>query len=504
MPAMTAPILSLTGITKRYPGVVANDGVSLSLQAGEVLGLLGENGAGKSTLMNILSGLATPDEGEIVLGGATMRFHAPKDALEAGIGMVHQHFRLVPTLSALENIALGDPRHTRGRLRLRPLKARLEALASELNLSVPLDTPVGALDIGSQQRIEILKALAREPRILILDEPTAVLAEDERDGLFRVVKRLAARRVAVILISHRLDDVFGACDRAVVLRQGRVAGEGRVADLSREALVRLMVGGDVAAPSRSAEHAIGAPLIEVENLTVRFGRGDRRLEDVGFTLRAGEILGLAGVEGNGQHELIDAITGLAEPASGRVKHLYARPGDARLSALRAAGLAFVPEDRHARAMVPALSLSDNVLLTRLREPAFRRHGLVDRRAALALTTSLIERFNIMAPGAGAPIGTLSGGNQQKLVLARELSTEPRVLIAAQPTRGLDVRTVAFVQERLLERRDAGVGILLVSSDLAELWALADRIMVVANGRLKGPIAVAESSFAEIGHWMSGS
>ena len=504
MSANPPPILSLKGITKRYPGVVANDGVSLALHAGEVLGLLGENGAGKSTLMNILSGLAVPDEGEIALAGEPMRFHAPRDALEAGIGMVHQHFRLVPTLSALENIALGDGRYTRGRLRLGPLKARLEALANELNLNVPLDAPVGALDIGGQQRVEILKALAREPRVLILDEPTAVLAEDERDGLFRVVKRLAARGVAVILISHRLEDVFGACDRAIVLRQGRVAGGGRIAELSRDALVRLMVGADVAAPERSAAHEIGAPLIEVESLAVRFGRGDRRLEGVSFTLRAGEILGLAGVEGNGQHELIDVLTGLTRPSSGVVRHLYAPGTVATIRALRRAGLAFVPEDRHGRAMVPALSLSDNVLLTRQRESAFRRHGIVDRGAAVALTTGLIERFNIMTPGASAPIGTLSGGNQQKLVLARELSTEPRVLIAAQPTRGLDVRTVAFVQERLLERRDAGVGILLVSSDLAELWALADRIMVVANGRLRGPVAVAETSFAEIGHWMSGS
>jgi simple sugar transport system ATP-binding protein len=503
---MTArPILALDGITKRYPGVLANDRVSLELAAGEVLGLLGENGAGKSTLMNVLSGLVTPDAGSITLDGRAIAPSGPRDALAAGIGMVHQHFRLVPTLSALENIALGDPRYARGRLRLAPLRSRLAALGAELGLSVPLDVPVGALDLGGRQGVEILKALAREPRVLILDEPTAVLAEDERDGLFRVVRRLAARGVGVILISHRLDDVYGACDRVVVLRQGRVAGAGAVSALGRAELVQLMVGADVGMPMRATAQRPGEVLIEVSGLRVGRGHGAGVLEAGSFALHAGEILGLAGVEGNGQHELVEVLCGLARPLAGRVRHAYA-PGATRpsLGTLRRAGLAFVPEDRHQRAIVGALSLAENVLLTRLSEPAFNRFGLLGRSAARQATATLIERYHIVTRGIDEPIAVLSGGNQQKLVLARELSTAPRVLIAAQPTRGLDLRTVAFVQEQLLAQRAAGVGIVLVSSDLGELWALADRLMVAARGRLRGPVAVAETSRAEIGHWMSGA
>jgi simple sugar transport system ATP-binding protein len=501
---MTASILELSGITKRYPGVVANDAVSLSVAEGEVLGLLGENGAGKSTLMNVLSGLVTPDEGTIVLAGRPLAFASPRDALVAGIGMVHQHFMLVPTLSALENIALGDQRYARGRLKLAPLAARLRTLMAELGLEVPTDVPVGGLGIGGQQRVEILKALVREPRVLILDEPTAVLAEEERAGLFRVVRRLAERGVSVILISHKLDDVFMACDRAVVMRQGGVVGGGPVEALSRADLVRLMVGADIAAPERRAKRSAGEPLITVDDLAVARERGGLALSAVSFTLRGGEILGLAGVEGNGQRELIDVLCGLEKPTGGQARHLYGGATDGcGLHHLRRAGLAFVPDDRHRRAMVAALPLVENVLLTRTAEPGFDRYGMIDREAARRAAIEMIEAFNIVAPGAEAPIGKLSGGNQQKLVLARELSTSPKVLIASQPTRGLDVRTVAFVQDQLLRLRDRGVGVLLVSSDLAELWALSDRIMVAASGRLRGPVAVNETSYAEIGHWMSG-
>ena len=496
--------LDLTGITKRYPAVLANDDISLVLRRGEVLGILGENGAGKSTLMKIVSGLASPDSGTIALGGHAVTFASPGEAIAAGIGMVHQHFKLVPTLSVVENIALGRPGSG---LPLRAVARRVAELAAEAGWQIDPAARVGSLDIGGQQRVEILRALFRDAKVLILDEPTAVLSQEDAASLFSMVRTLTARGVAVILISHKLDDIFTICDRVMVLRQGKVAGEGRVAELDRAMLVRLMIGQDLPVPARDARPAGAEALIEVERLSLRRDSGAMAVREASFSLRQGEILALAGIEGNGQRELVEALAGLRSAESGAIRYhlpspLGPRRGNRALQ-LRRAGLGHIPEDRHENGIVGAFDLAENFLLSHHHANHFRRSWLLDRRRARATVAAAISAFDIRAPGARARIGTLSGGNQQKLVLARELHDQPAVIIAAHPTRGLDVRTIAFVQQRLIEERARGAGVLLISADLSEIWQIADRIMVLAHGKLTGPVELGETSTAEIGAWMAG-
>ena len=498
------PVLELRGITKSYPGVLANDQVTLRLRGGEVLGVFGENGAGKSTLMNIVSGLVAPDAGEILIDGKRVDIGAPRDATGFGIGMVHQHFLLVPTLTVVENVILGDRRVGRGRLSINAHAQSVRRLAERLELPVDPNAIVGSLGVGAQQRVEIIKALYRDARILILDEPTAVLSAAETDGLFRGIRDLASGGVSVILISHKLDDIFAICDRVAVMRNGRVEADRTTGGVTRAELVRLMVGEDIAMPDRPAGVPRAHPVLAARELCVTGRHGALAVDHVSFEVYAGEILGLAGVEGNGQRELVESLAGLDAASSGEILfdgETPARRMSVRQRRLR--GMRHVPEDRHASGMLADLSLSQNFLLSHVFAPIFNRWGVLRHDLARQHLARLMQQFDIRAPGTTSRMGALSGGNQQKLVLAREFALSPRILIAAHPTRGLDVRTIAFVRRALLEQRRAGTGILLVSSDLSEIWELADRVMVIANGRIRGPVPLAGADLQQVGAWMAG-
>jgi simple sugar transport system ATP-binding protein len=496
-------LLSLAGIGKTFGDLAALSGVDLEVGAGEVVGVLGENGAGKSTLMNIASGLLQPDEGEIRWRGAARTFDGPRDAAAAGIGMVHQHYLLVPTLTAAENIMLGDPRLGAWRPRLARHAAEIAALARRVGLDIDPGERVDRLDMGGRQRVEIVKALFRGARVLILDEPTTVLSERERGQLYGVIRRLKADGVGIVLISHKLDDIYEVCDRVVVLRAGRVVDAAPLAERSRAALVRSMVGQDLA-PGPTKSGGAGATVLAVAGLAVRKDNGALAFDKVSFELRGGEILALAGVEGNGQEELAEALAGLRRAERGWIA-IDGRRQDRHATPLRRrkSGLRHVPHDRHRRGTLVEKPLADNFLLSHWFEPAFRRRGWIRRGRARAELSGIARAFELAARP-GAALRTLSGGNQQKLVVGREMWGASRVLVAAHPTRGLDVRTVAALQEQLVRRRNEGLAILLISADLAEIWQVADRVMVLSHGRLHGPVALAEASTHQVGAWISGA
>jgi len=499
------PLLELRGITRRFPGVLANDDVSLTLARGEVLGLLGENGAGKSTLMSILAGLIAPDSGAVLISGRETVLPSPLAAAAAGIGMVHQHFKLIGAMSVRDNLALGDVRWGRFTVDYPELTVSIGRLAVELQMEVDFDAVIDDLPVGRQQQVEILKALSRNPAILILDEPTAVLTPHERDGLFRMLARLKARGAGIVLISHRLEDVIEGCDRAVVMRQGRIVGGGPVAGLDRADLVRMVIGDDLAEIERRPG-AAGAPVLRADGLVLRRPNGTIAVDGASFDLRAGEIVALCGVDGNGQGELVQMLAGMLRPHAGGLTYwLHGREiaGPLSAAALRQLGLGHVAEDRLRHAVVPNFSLVANWLLTALFHGGLAPRGWLNLATAEARCGAAVRDYDVKAPGNGVPIRQLSGGNQQKLVLARELHGAPELVLAAHPTRGLDVRTIAFVQRELLRARDRGAAVLLLSADLNEVWAIADRVMVMAAGHLHGPVPVAETSRQEVGRWMTG-
>jgi ABC-type uncharacterized transport system ATPase subunit len=500
------PLLELRGVTKRFQGVLANDDVSLVLAQGEVLGILGENGAGKSTLMNILAGLVSPDAGKIVLDGAPVRFANPRDATAVGVGMVHQHFKLIGALTVRENVALGDPRWGRCLVDYRHLTATIGGLAADLSMSFDPGSRIDDLSIGRQQQVEILKALARDPSILILDEPTSVLAPDERAGLFAMMGRLKRRNTGIILISHRLDDILEICDRVIVMRQGRVVGGGAVAGLRRADLVRMVIGAELPAIEHRAATS-KQPVLSVEGLTARRPNGSAAVLNATFTLKAGEITGLCGVDGNGQSELIELVAGMRRPDAGRMTyHLNGQEWQGPISSerLRSLGVAHIAEDRLAHAVVPAFSLAGNWLLTNLWNAVFAPHGWLREDRACTSCGKAISDYDIKANSPGDLLRNLSGGNQQKLVLARELASYPQLVLAAHATRGLDVRTIDFVLRELLRARDRGAGVLLLSSDLDEIWKVADRTMVMSHGHLHGPVPLGATSRQEVGQLMTGT
>ncbi|MDB5409609.1 MAG: hypothetical protein JWL84_4521 [Rhodospirillales bacterium] len=499
------PFFELRQIAKRFGATVANDGIDLTLAPGEVLGILGENGAGKSTLMNIIAGLLTPDSGEMLIDGREASLASPREAAAAGIAMVHQHFKLIGTLTVAENIALGDPRWGGRILRLAPLRREIGAVAAGLGMAIDLDRRVDSLSVGEQQRVEILKVLSRRPRLLILDEPTAVLAQDERPGLFRMIAELASRGTAVIVISHKIEDIIESCGRVVVMRQGRVVDAAPVAGRTGAELVRMIVGDDLPPVVRGGAAAQEeAALLTVEGVTVRRSNGTLAVDHANFTLRAGEILGLCGVDANGQSELVQVLTGMMRPDGGVLRyHLDgAPPGWLDAAALRRLGLCHIPEDRHRHGILVGMALTANHLMTNLDRPVFNRRGWLRQGALDAGVERAIVDFAVTAPGPRALMAQLSGGNQQKLVLAREFAGAPRIVVAAHATRGLDQRTTTFVKQQLLRMRDAGAGVLLLSADLPEVWEIADRVMVMASGRLRGPVALNETSLQEVGHWMT--
>jgi simple sugar transport system ATP-binding protein len=496
----------MRGITKRFPGVVANDGVDFEAAVGEVHALLGENGAGKSTLSNILTGLYRADEGELFLYGEHVRFHSPRDALEAGIGMVHQHFRLVAPFTVAENVVLGDHRREGRSFRIHPraIERRVAEIGARYGIDVDPRARIWQLSVGEQQRVEILKALHREARILIMDEPTAVLTPQEADSLFATLRSMAAEGRTVIFISHKLHEVKAVADRVTVLRGGRSIATVDAAETTQQSLAALMVGRDVARSERVVpEHTPGEVVLTLAGLSADGDRGQAALHDVSLQVRAGEIVGIAGVAGNGQRELAEAVTGLRPATAGSV-HVRERAlglGDPR--AAIGAGIAHVPEDRLGTGVAPSLTITSNTVLKSYRSPAFSRGPLLRRRSARAAATALIERYDVRAPGPDTPARLLSGGNLQKVVLGREFSGDPRVLVVASPTRGLDVGAIETVHAFLREAAARGVALLVLSEDLDELMALSDRLLVMYEGRIAGEFDPGQASVEEIGLAMAG-
>ncbi len=497
--------VELRGITKRFTGVVANAGVDLEVEAGEVLALLGENGAGKSTLMNVLFGLYEPDEGEIVLDGSPVRFASPAQSIAAGIGMVHQHFMLVPVFSVLENVMLGVETTTRlGGLDRRAARERLLGLSVDYNLQVDPDVDVEDLSVGAQQRVEILKALYREAECLILDEPTAVLTPPEIDDLFRIVTTLTASGRSVIFISHKLREVRHIADRITVLRRGEVVGTTAPAEASEADLATMMVGRAVQLVVDKAPAEPGAPVLRVEGLRVLDERGVAAVDGVSFDVAAGEIVAVAGVQGNGQTELVEALAGLRAVDAGTVSLDGEDVTGLEPRRLLERGVAHVPEDRQRDGVVGAFPVSDNLVLNTFRRSPFARGLRIDRQAVRDNATRLMADFDIRAASPGVAASTLSGGNQQKVIVAREFGHAERLLIAAQPTRGLDVGSIQYIHRRIVDKRDEGAAVLLVSTELDEVLALADRIIVVYRGHIVGTVARADATRDHLGLLMAGA
>ncbi len=479
-----SPILELRGITKRFPGVVANDHVDFDLGRGEVHALLGENGAGKSTLMNILYGLYRADEGEIRMKGKPVTFHSARDAIDHGIGMVHQHFMLIPVMTVAENIVLAqEPTQAGVLLDFDAARERVRHLSQTFKFAIDPDARIELITVGQQQRVEILKALYRRADILILDEPTAVLTPQEAQELFGILRTLVREGLSVIFISHKLNEVLEIADRITVLRRGKRIDTVPREGTTEEALARMMVGRDVLLQVERPPATPGEPLMEVADLEVLDSRGLPAVRGVSFQVRAGEIVALAGVDGNGQSELIEAITGLTRVHAGRIKVGGRELAHATAKEMLDSGVGHIPEDRQRRGLVLEFNIAENVALHDYDKPPDSKWGWLFPQRLIERARRLIKVFDVRGGGPLTRAGALSGGNQQKLVVAREVDRDPRVLIAAQPTRGLDVGAIEYVHRRLVEERDEGRAILLVSLELDEVMALADRILVIYEGRI---------------------
>jgi general nucleoside transport system ATP-binding protein len=500
-----APLVRLDGVTKAYPGVLANDAVSLELRAGEVHALLGETGAGKSTLMGVLYGLLRPDAGRIVVDAEEVAIGEPRDAMALGIGFVQQHFSLIPTLTVAENLVLAL-RFGGHRIGLRESVATVRELSARYGLGVEPDVVVEQLSVGAQQRAELLKALARSPRVLILDEPSSLLSPQEVERLGEVIRQLAAEGIGVILISHKLDEVLAVVDRITVLRRGRLVRTLDRADATRELLGRLMIGdlASTAGEGRAERRAPGEPLVEVTGLAVEGDRGEVAVDGVSLIVRRGEILGLAGLEGSGQVELVEALAGVRPSVRGAIRLDGRDVGALGVAERQRLGVGHIPADRRRAGLVGDLSVAENLLLPSIRERRFSRLGVVRRGAVREHAGELIERFGVRTSGAEVPVATLSGGNQQKVVVARELARHPSVVLSCYPTWGLDFSAAAGVHAELERQRDAGAAVLLASMDLDELLAVADRIVVMQGGRITGELPAHEATAEEIGLLMGGA
>ncbi len=495
--------LELTGITKRFGSLVANDRIDLSVAPGQVHALLGENGAGKTTLMNVLYGLLQPDEGEILLDGKAVQFHSPRGAIAAGIGMVHQHFMLVPVFTVAENVTLGIEETRRsGLLDRRKTRQDVRELSRRYGLEVDPDALVENLPVGIQQRVEIVKALVREATVLILDEPTAVLTPAETEDLFRIIRQLKDGGRSIVFISHKLKEVQAIADTITVLRRGKVVGQ-RPPGTTEDELASLMVGRDVQLRVSKEAAKPGDVVLDVADLSVADETGRIWVNGASFQVRAGEILGIAGVQGNGQTELCEALMGLRPTTSGQVmlndRDLTHATPRQRLHA----GVAYVPEDRQEDGLVGEFSVANNMVLDTYDRPPYASGIKLNLDAIASNATERVQEFDVRTTSVDAPVGTLSGGNQQKVILAREVGREHKVLVASQPTRGLDVGSIEFVHRRIVEQRDKGVAVLIVSAELDEIYALADRIAVMYEGKITGfrpPTVPAE----ELGLLMAGA
>ncbi len=506
-PRTPPPAIELRGIDKRFGAVHANRSVDFSVAKGSIHGIVGENGAGKSTLMNILYGFLQADSGEIRAAGRTVEIRRPKDAIAVGIGMVHQHFMLVEPFTVLENIVLGAEGGVWTEQSFARARRTLEELEKDYGLAVELDARVGELSVGVQQRVEILKVLYRGAETLILDEPTAVLTPQETDYLFRILRRLKEEGKTVLLITHKLQEIMDVTDRVTVMRTGAVVGTKRTEETSKEELAEMMVGRKVLLRVEKAPAEPGEALLQVEQLSVVDRAGVARVKDVSFEVRAGEIVGVAGVSGNGQSELLEALAGLRDASSGRIllhgRDLAALRGSGRPRTLRRLGLAHVPEDRHRMGMIASFDASETAVLGYHDLPDFNGPLLSRRPDILGHCRGLMAAFDVRPADPVLRTGSFSGGNQQKLVLARELERDPSVVLVGQPTRGVDIGAIEFIHRRLVALRDAGKAVVLVSAELEEVLSLSDRLLVMCDGRIQGPIDPRTADPREIGLMMAG-
>jgi ABC-type uncharacterized transport system ATPase subunit len=498
------PVLEIRNISKHFPGVIANQDINLQLQRGEILALLGENGAGKSTLMNVIYGLYQPTSGEILVDGKPATMHNPNDAIALGIGMVHQHFQLVPVMTVAENIMLGSESIKNGFLDTRTVAARIQELSHRYNLDVDPYAVIEDLPVGVRQRVEIVKALYRNAHILILDEPTAVLTPQEIEGLFAVMTRLREQGTSIIFITHKLKEVLRVADRIAVLRQGRLVGEADPKHATEGSLAALMVGREVILTVNKAAAQPGAVVLKLDKVSARDDLKHAALRNIAFEVHAGEIVGVAGVQGNGQTELVEVITGLRKVDQGRIHINNQDLTNAPPRRITEEGeLCHVPEDRHAYGMVDSYTIADNLVLNTYYQAPFARGLTINERAIREHADKLVKIFDVRTPSIDNSGGSLSGGNQQKMVVAREFSRPIKLLIAAQPTRGIDVGSIEFIHQQIVDKRNAGVAVLVVSSELDEIMALADRIVVMYKGEVIGIVPRAQATREGLGLLMAG-
>ena len=497
--------LELRGITKRFPGVVANDNVNLALNTGEVLSLIGENGAGKSTLMSVLYGMYKPDEGQIVIDGTELMFASPADAIAAGIGMVHQHFMLVPVFTVAENVVLGvEPTGALGKLNIDEARRMVREISDKYNLDLDPDAVIEDLPVGVQQRVEIVKVLLRDAKVVVFDEPTAVLTPSEIIEFFEIVKTLVSAGRGVVFITHKLKEALNIAARIAVLRRGKVVGEVDPKTATESQIAEMMVGRPVQLTVDKNSAKAGEVVLKVTDLTVLDADGRTHVENVSFEVHAGEIVGIAGVQGNGQTELVEALTGLRKATSGVIaldgKDLtHSNPRERHQM-----GMAHIPEDRQRQGLVGGLNVAENLVLTRYHDDQFSHGVIVDWEAADAIAETLITEYDIRTPNKETGVGTLSGGNQQKVIVARELSRDLRLTIAAQPTRGVDVGSIEYIHSRIVKERDAGTAVLIVSTELEEVMSLSDRLLVMYRGKVVAELDPKKVTPMEVGLYMAGS
>ncbi|MFC5450479.1 ABC transporter ATP-binding protein [Paenibacillus aestuarii] len=498
------PVVELCGITKRFPGIVANDSISLKLQKGEIHALLGENGAGKSTLMNILFGLYQPDEGYIKMHGNEVKIDSPNRAIELGIGMVHQHFKLVQPFTVTENIILGMEPKKGTKIDYRTAQEKVSKLSEQYGLRVDPKAKIEDISVGMQQRVEILKTLYRGADILIFDEPTAVLTPQEISELIEIMRNLVKEGKSIILITHKLKEIMEIADTVTIIRRGKVIDSIATASANPQILAEKMVGRDVSFKVDKQAAKLGEPVLEVKDLVVRNHQGLAALKSLNFEVKAGEILGIAGVDGNGQSELIEALTGLRPVDSGQVKLMGSDITNQTPRHISEAGLSHIPEDRHKHGLVLDFSMSENMVLETYFHPEYNRGGLLNYEAIDRHAEALIKQFDVRTPSIYTKARSLSGGNQQKAIIAREIHKNPNLLIAAQPTRGLDVGAIEFVHRQLIEQRNKGKAVLLISFELDEIMNVSDRIAVIYEGQIVGEVLPQETNDQEIGLLMAGS
>ncbi|WP_110929475.1 ABC transporter ATP-binding protein [Bacillus massiliglaciei] len=497
-------VIEMLNIRKEFPGIVANDNVTLQVKKGEIHALLGENGAGKSTLMNVLFGLYQPEQGEIRVNGKPVNISSPNVANELGIGMVHQHFMLVDPFTVTENIILGKEPAKAGKINLKQASDEVRELSEKYQLKVDPDAKIADISIGMQQRVEIIKTLYRGAEILIFDEPTAVLTPQEIKELIIIMKALIKEGKSIILITHKLKEIMEVCDRVTVIRKGQGIGTVDVKNTNPNELASLMVGREVVFKTEKKEASPAGAVLEVNNLEVADARGVKAVRGLDLTVHAGEIVGIAGVDGNGQSELIEALTGLRKAAGGSIKINGKEIRNLKPRKITESGVGHIPEDRHKHGLVLDYSIGENILLQTYYQKPYSKSGILNSRKMFEKARSLIKGYDVRTPSEYTPARALSGGNQQKAIIGREVDRNPDLLIAAQPTRGLDVGAIEFIHKRLIEQRDAGKAVLLISFELDEIMNISDRIAVIYEGKIVSIVSPKETSEQELGLLMAGS